>query len=40
LTGGERACIQRDLRGRGKAAGFLTKPIDADTLLKELKKHV
>ena len=40
LTKGERACLQRDLRGRGEAAAFLTKPINTGALLDELRKHV
>jgi CheY-like chemotaxis protein len=32
--------MDRDLRGRGQAAAFITKPIDADALLKELRRHL
>jgi CheY-like chemotaxis protein len=40
LTDGERFAMQRDLRGRGQAAAFLTKPISTGALVAELRRHV
>jgi CheY-like chemotaxis protein len=40
LTVGQQAALQRDLRGRGEAAAFLTKPLDAARLIDELRKHI
>ena len=40
LTSGQHAAMQRDLRGRGQAAAFLTKDIGAEALIAELRKHI
>ena len=40
LDKGAQHSIRRDLRGRGQAAAFLSKPIDTSTLLAEIGRHV
>jgi CheY-like chemotaxis protein len=40
LSEGERSALGRDLRGRGQAAAFLTKPISVGVFLKQLQNHV
>lgn len=40
LTEGLRASFQRDLKGRAQAAGFLTKPINAQVLAEVIGRYV
>lgn len=35
----QRMPVERDLRGRGQAAGFLSKPISTRTLIAEIQRH-
>ena len=35
----DRLPVERDLRGRGQAAEFLTKPVSVETLLASLRRH-
>ena len=35
----QRMPVERDLRGRGQAAGFLSKPTSARALIAEIQRH-
>jgi len=40
LDGQRDYALERDMRGRGGAVAFLTKPVDFDVLMQELRRHI